>query len=509
MKKRLFKVFVLVLMFVFAVCLCSCSKQEKKASSEVDRESIYIGVLEELVAEYGMPTVTETIFKGVQDFEIIDLNDDGKEELIVICSKGEGNFFSAIYTVEKGEAIKMWETDYKGMFDSAFVKKQNGKTCVFLTSSYRYWSSGIIAYENGKFVNLFDGEEYSAEEQKRYDETAKFGIGEEDNVIVDIYLNRIGLSLDGQWEDIAELSTGMEVIGSQSDLKTAFRERASECKARLKAFGINGSETAEELLSKIPYYGDISKCKMDNDMAKAYADAIASMEPFYTNYPGESWSREYELCALLADPAGDGMPILITAYLDKYHNDYSYECRHDYGGLYEVQMWEYKNGKAIDAKVQTLDYSNGFGEIDGKTYYRSIEFFHDVGHKRTANYYLIENGAITLEHTVDIYDTYGSVGEECYFYGDLPEGKTYALTAENLSANGWIEENYGDFSSWYYVVLDGKNVTEQCLHMEHDEIVGFSESDEIAHIDDLEHHITLYNEAAWNVAELLRDFSEK
>lgn len=508
MKKSLFRALALILTIVLAVSLCSCAKKKASSENEIDRESVYKAVLEELVEEYGMPTVTETTFKGIQDFEIIDLNDDGKEELFVICSKGGDDFFSAIYTVIKGEAVKTWEADYEDAFSNAYVKKQNGKTCIFLTVSYRNWSSGIIVYEDGEFVNLYDGEEYNAEEQKKYDEAIQYGIGAENDAIVDIHLNRIGLSLEKPWEEIAVFSTGMEVIGTPSDMKRAFRERATECKNKLKAYGIVRTESPEEILSRIPYYGDISKCKIDKNMAKAYAQAIASMEPFYTSYPGESWSREYELCALLADPAGDGMPILITAYLNKYDSYSDGECNEDYGGLHEIQMWEYKNGKATDAKVQKLDYSNGFGEIGGKTYYRSIEFFHDAGHKRTANYYLIENGTITLKHTVDIYDAYGSVEEEAFFYGDLPEGKTYALTADNLYANGWIEENYGEFSSWYYVMVDGKNVTKQYKGMAHDEIVGFSHSDEIAHINDLEYHITLYNESGWNVAELLSDYSQ-
>ncbi len=508
MKKILFRALALALTMMLAVSLCSCAKKKTSSGNEIERVGLYKVVLEDLVDEYGMPTVTETTFKGVQDFEIIDLNDDGKKELFVVCSKGENNFFSAIYTVEKGEALKVWEADYKDAFSNAYVKKQDGKTCIFLTVSYRNWSSGIIVYEDGEYVNLYDGEEYSEEEQRKYDEAIRHGIGAENDAIVDIHLNRIGLSLEKPWEEIAVFSTGMEVTGTPSDMKRAFRERATECKNKLKSYGIKKNESHEAILSRIPYYGDISKCKMDKDMAKVYAKAIASMEPFYTSYPGESWSREYELCALLADPAGDGMPILITAYLDKYDSYSDEECNEDYGGLYEIQMWEYEKGKATDAKVQKLDYSNGFGEIDGKTYYRSIEFFHDVGHRRTANYYLIEKGTITLKHTVDIYDAYGNSGEEAFFYGDLPGGKTYALTADNLSANGWIEEKYGDFSSWHYVMLNGKNVTSKYVKMEHDEIVGFSHSDEIAHINDLEYHITLYNESAWNVAELLSDFSE-
>jgi len=521
MKKNVMKVFTLILTVLLAFCLCSCTNKtektsidenkqtasennnEEKAPEEVTEEDVFVNVLKELVDEYGFPTVGETTYNGVLDFEIIDLNDDGEEELFVICSKGENGFFSAIYSNENGDAVKAWETDYMGAFDSAFVKKQNEKTCIFLTTTYRYWTDGIITYNDGKFVNLYDGEGYNEEEQKKYDEAASYGIGEGDNAEINIYLNRIGLTLDEPWEEVTKLSTGMDIAASTTDMKINLRKMATECKKNLEAHGIVHTESVESILSKIPYYGDVKKCKMDEDMAQAYAEAIASMEPFYTSDPGESWSREYELCALLADPAGDGIPILITVYLDKYNSFYDTDCDENYGDIHEMQMWQYKDGKVTDAKVQKLDYDNGFGEIDGKTYYRSIEFSHEAGCKRTANYYLIENGTITLNHTVEIYDAYEISDEEVFFYGELPEGKTYGRTQDEFSANGWVEVETDGFSNWYFIVLDGKDVTSEYVGKKHDEVVGYSYSDEIAHINDGENHITLYNESAWNVAELL------
>ncbi|MBE7033187.1 MAG: hypothetical protein E7406_03060 [Ruminococcaceae bacterium] len=511
MKKHFFKIFTFVFAVILALCMSSCAKKKTATSGGkgISPEDAYKVVLEELVSEYGMPSVNGTSYTGILDFEIVDLNDDGKEELFVICRKGEENFYSAIYTCEKDEAVKSWETNSNDTLNSVYIRKQNGKTCAFLTVSYRGWSSGIIIYEDGKFVDLYNGEEYNADEQKKYNEAAQYGIGAENDAVIEIHLNRIGLSLEDPWEDIAQLSTGDDYAGTEAEMKKSYRKYASECKDKLKKLGIKQDVSAEDLLAKIPYYGDRSICKMDADMAKAYVEAIESMDEIYVSFPGESWSRDFELCALLADPAGDGMPILITAYLNKDGGQSEWEeCNENYGDLHEIHMWEYKNGKAVNKNVQKLDYTNGFGEIGGKTYYRSVEFFHDAGHKRAANYYLIENGTVTLKHTVDIYDAYGNVGEEAYFYGELPGGKTYPLTAENLSANGWVEEKHGDFSSWQCIMLDGKNVTEKYAGMWHDEIIGFVESEEIAHINDLEYHITLYNEDAWNVAELLKDYSE-
>ena len=70
-----------------------------------------------------------------------------------------------------------------------------------------------------------------------------------------------------------------------------------------------------DVLEGIPYIGDRGMCKMDKAMALAYKDAIESMPEQPKTEPVWGERKDYNLQALLADPADDGMPILITLYV--------------------------------------------------------------------------------------------------------------------------------------------------------------------------------------------------
>ena len=254
---------------------------------------------------------------------------------------------------------------------------------------------------------------------------------------------------------------------------------------------------ASDILADIPYIGDRSICKMDKAMALAYKDAIESMPAHVKDYP------DYNLCALLADPAGDGMPILITAYVHPEKYEYSY-CDKDYGNFVEALFWEYRNGKAKKVEIKRPD-TNGFGKIGNKTYYRNVEFFHDVGPKRTGLYYLIENATITLKHTIDIYgvitDSYNGPG-----YGDLPEGATYGRTPGELGENGWkVELNtFGSATAFLCI----HNITDTCTQYDHDAIAQFTQTMDFVHSDDQNYHLEVKTDKGTSVAEKLEKYSK-
>ena len=257
---------------------------------------------------------------------------------------------------------------------------------------------------------------------------------------------------------------------------------------------------ASDILADIPYIGDRSICKMDKAMALAYKDAIESMPAHVKDYP------DYNLCALLADPAGDGMPILITAYVHPEKYEYSY-CDKDYGNFVEALFWEYRNGKAKKVEIKRPD-TNGFGKIGNKTYYRNVEFFHDVGPKRTGLYYLIENATITLKHTIDIYgvitDSYNGPG-----YGDLPEGATYGRTPGELGENGWkVELNTFGSATAFLCIHNGKNITDTCTQYDHDAIAQFTQTMDFVHSDDQNYHLEVKTDKGTSVAEKLEKYSK-
>lgn len=255
---------------------------------------------------------------------------------------------------------------------------------------------------------------------------------------------------------------------------------------------------ASDILAEIPYIGNRSICKMDKAMALAYKDAIESMPAHVKDYP------DYNLCALLADPAGDGMPILITAYVHPEKYEYSY-CDKDCGNFVEALFWEYRNGKAKKVEIKRPD-TNGFGKIGNKTYYRNVEFFHDVGPKRTGLYYLIENATITLKHTIDIYgvitDSYNGPG-----YGDLPEGATYGRTPGELGENGWkVELNTFGSATAFLCIHNGKNITDTCTQYDHDAIAQFTQTMDFVHSDDQNYHLEVKTDKGTNVAENLEKY---
>lgn len=256
---------------------------------------------------------------------------------------------------------------------------------------------------------------------------------------------------------------------------------------------------ASEILADIPYIGDRSICKMDKAMALAYKDAIDGMPAHVKDYP------DYDLCALLADPAGDGMPILITAYVYPEKYEYSY-CDKDYGNFVEALFWEYRDGKAKKVEIARPE-TNGFGKIGNKTYYRNIEFFHDVGHKRTGVYYLIENATIKLVHTVDLYDVFIDKDNDLS-YGDLPEGATYERTPEELRENGWRLDDSEHSQIWHLAIHNGKDITNTYFGFDQDEVVNFKQTIRFVHSDDQNYHLEVKTDKGTNVAENLEKYSK-
>ena len=257
---------------------------------------------------------------------------------------------------------------------------------------------------------------------------------------------------------------------------------------------------ASDILAEIPYIGDRSICKMDRVMALAYKDAIESMPEHTKDYP------DYNLCALLADPTGDGMPILITAYVYPEKYEYSF-CEKDYGNFVEVHFWEYRDGKAKRVDIPRPDYDNGFGKIGNKTYYRNIDFYHDAGNKRTGVYYLIENATIKLVHTVDLYDVLISKDND-YSYGDLPEGATYERISEDLRENGWRLDDTEYTEFWHLAIHNGKDITDTYTGFDHDEVVNFKQTIEFVHADDANYHLDVKNDKGTNVAKNLEKYSK-
>ena len=270
--------------------------------------------------------------------------------------------------------------------------------------------------------------------------------------------------------------------------------------------------SARDVLKDMAYFGDRSRCKMDAGMAQAYADAISSLP-----------AREGEslLYATLADPADDGMPILITTYLNKDVDDAALaECPDarygeigfvttvDGSFVEPIAFWQYGGGSAQRLDIATTNYSTGFGTINGQSAYRYIQFYHDVGHNVRAQYYVIQNGRMSLAHTVEFLEivkepTDGGVK----LYGEVPDGVGYRPDDEQaLRANGWVEDDF----SWRLVLDNGENISQEVDPMtwSHDQVACFEETDELAHISDIEYHYMLDSTQAEEAVALLHAYAD-
>ena len=262
-----------------------------------------------------------------------------------------------------------------------------------------------------------------------------------------------------------------------------------------------------DVLEGIPYIGDRGMCKMDKAMALAYKDAIESMPEQPKTEPVWGERKDYNLHALLADPADDGMPILITLYVFENSDKASEDCENDHGYPHEVAFWEYRDGKANRIDIIRPDYDNGFGRIGNKTYYRNIDFHHDVGPKRTGVYYLIENATVSLKHTVDLYEVQTSQGDRDG-YGTLPDGVSYGYDPEELKANGWRVEGNENGSIAYLFIHNGKNVTDTYSGYMHDEYMKFYQRTKIVHANDANYHLEIMTDKGTNMAEKLEKYSK-
>lgn len=110
----------------------------------------------------------------------------------------------------------------------------------------------------------------------------------------------------------------------------------------------------EEILAQIAYIGDRSKCKMDTQMAQAYADVLRGLNSEY----GKD-------LAVLIDFAQTGYPFLLTTV--RYRDDGF--AMYDYGSSI---LWGYNDGRA---KKFTFEREPGVGNEYPEAYHNLTDIF--------------------------------------------------------------------------------------------------------------------------------------
>lgn len=404
------------------------------SSGEVSAESItqntktqkqaYQEVIQDLVNKYGVvdKESLENIdyesknLNGLISIMQYDLTGDGKEELILLyASEKVGapqtetlgqDIHLEIYTFNGDKAVQLYS---KYNFIASFgvsnfsVCSVDGQNILF-SGSTRHFTEHILYYKDGKILDAVDyNTPYSDKEQQIYDEGIQYGLSGEGEALNKIYLMRAGFNYDSL----------QYIYGFHSEIGTFGSSEYDSLIQTLNDFGIKIPKkiiSAQDLLNNIEYYGNKSICKMDSQMATAYANILDSLPNEVRNLQNLIYSgfEDYEIKALLCDFAGDGYPVLAVLY--SYDNSES-------GSL--CQLWGYENGKAVNSNIiyptRAAEGGASLGKIGSKTVLEIGQYISYTAGSAAweFGYYQIENGKISTLHDL-YYDEENSV-----FYMDI------------------------------------------------------------------------------------------
>ena len=453
-------------------------------TDEEGRLDAYRQIVQELVNEYGGPRARnendEHAFPMVTAVELVDITGDGLDELIVCweydtdqeyCKMG-----SAIYSYGDGKAKELWY-DPDDSFDAWRIMKQGETYFILETETYRGWCNSILAMDNGVIADIYQWDyTLTAEDEAWLQEQSMMGINTEQMAHQTLALRQIGVDWQAECEDVHGFTVGYGDL-FYSNWDEAQAEFVAHVTANMDALGVRLPQpkvSAEEVLAKIPYIGDRSICKMDKDMAKAYADAIEKMEK--TRESGRMLnsygSKTCNLYITLADPAGDGMPILMAVYQNKNHDGSVYGGDGaSFYGFADFDIWEYENGVARKTNIDYGEYAT-FGRMNGTGALNTGPAYTAEPH----DYYSISNAQVDYKYSLESFLIYGHTYSDGYrINGELPEGADYDMEDENaLEEHGWLRTTWGDDPAWSLILKNGKPVTNRAGDASLDEAVGFT-----------------------------------
>lgn len=473
------------------------------------RQEAYQALVQSLVDRYGIFTdeksdawmMGDQTISGLLDAVSVDVTGDGEDELACVWANGY-HFTLAIYTYADGKVTKDWTEQFESGGYFFLGMYQAGDAVCWSASITRHFPIDLFTYRDGKYQSASEQGELSEQQQEKIAEAGReSGLMGESDAMLAAYREQLGLP---------EYSSDDMIFSVHADLGL---HSAEDLVDRWQIKLPKEIVSAQDVLQDMAYFGDRSKCKMDAKMAQAYADAIDSMN---------MQEGEFSLYATLADPADDGMPILLTAYLDKNVNSEAVsECSDTRYGeigyiptgdetfIEPIVFWQYDGSKAQKMDIEVTNYTTGFGTMDGQAAYRYIQFYHDAGHNVRAQYYTIQNGQMTLAHTVEFLDIVKepSGDGKIKLYGDVPDGADYQPDDEQaLREHGWVDDD----PSWWLVLDNGENISQKVERAtwNHDTVTHFEETQELAHINDIEYHYMLDSTLAEDSVALLRAYAD-
>ncbi|MCH5211674.1 MAG: S-layer homology domain-containing protein [Oscillospiraceae bacterium] len=318
MKKGLHRITALMLASILTLSFAGCKKKADEPTSDDEtapvhaqteaaddgeiRHRAYQQIVQGIVSKYGFTdkekmedtfdAAREDIL-GLMNAKCIDITGDDKDELFCVYKAPDG-IHMEVYEYENNAAKQAWDAlSEPGIYFSMSVSRTETNEIYWKYSATRHFLSEAVTYRDGKYISSDDIE--FTEEENNYISGAVAGLVDEGQRHYDVTLRHIGINPDGDDETL------LEVIADD-----VFHDMSSD--PLIDEWDLKIPEpklSAQDVLAGIPYYGDRTKCVMDKKMAEAYAGVLENMKQS---------DGEFELNALLMDVAGDGMPLLITAY---------------------------------------------------------------------------------------------------------------------------------------------------------------------------------------------------
>lgn len=193
-------------------------------------------------------------------------------------------------------------------------------------------------------------------------------------------------------------------------------------------------------LAGAAYLGDWNRCALDYDAAMGYAKALDSLGA----------GSQY---AVLADPAGDGYPLLITVERNPQYNAY--------GGT--LRVWEWNGTRAVAHNFKSemeLGYLFGFdfGRYQSQPAIRVGDGVSlAVGDAGGSLYYAVKNGRLTLLHHIMYYSAMVNGDGKTAFGQNMPLVNVSSgnVSVRALEQAGW-KHHPDDFGGYYSLTkVDG------------------------------------------------------
>lgn len=269
-------------------------------ATEISMEKAYFQVMEDIVQEKGICTSINSSQLGLFYADLLDFDQDGQEELFLIQKTTEGfteyNFFDfqyqiEVWTFENGTASPVIQDTIQlsDPYSHRIYRSTNGQyfisksTQLFLGfhSDYSYMNQG----SNTEFYvksqwNQVDGLGYVEDSSGHLRENLT------DEELSDYIVKKT--------DEFFPVSNASEVITIMD-----IREFVLNSDLDLYYNWQSLSLSAEEILSKIPYTGDLSKANLTSQQAIAMAEEI---DRYYANHSIGTWVALFD--------SGTGVPAM-------------------------------------------------------------------------------------------------------------------------------------------------------------------------------------------------------